>query len=56
MQINQLSRPHQDDCKTKRDIKKRETNQRTFTESHNWSNNKQQVNNNRTAALERTAA
>ena len=27
-----------------------------ITDSHNWSNNKQKVNNNRTTALERTAA
>ena len=46
---------HQDDCKTKRDIKKRTTKHRTIIESHNGSNNKQ-VNNNRTIALERTAA
>ena len=29
---------------------------RTITESHNESNNQQQINNNRTTALERTAA
>ena len=52
-QSNQLSLPHQDDCKTRRDIKKRKTKHRTITESHNSSNNKQQVNNNRTTALER---
>ena len=55
-QSNQLSLPHQDDCKTRRDIKQRTTKHRTITESHNGSNNKQQVNNNRTTALERTAA
>ena len=53
---NQLSLPYQDDCKTRRDIKSRTTRPRTITESHNGSNNKQQVNNNRTTALERTAA
>ena len=52
----QLSPPHQDDCKTRRDTKKRTTKQRTMTESHNWSSNKQQVNYNRTTTLERTAA
>ena len=40
-QSNKLSLPHQDDCNTR--------------DSHNGSNNKQ-VNNNRTTALERTAA
>ena len=53
---NQLSLPHQDDCKTRRDIKQRTTNHRTITESHNGSNNKQQVNNNRTNALERISS
>ena len=33
-QSNQLSLPHQDDCKTRRDIKKRTTKHRTITESH----------------------
>ena len=51
-QSNQLSLPHQDDCKTRRDIKRRTTKHRRITESHNGSNNKQQVNNNRTTALE----
>ena len=55
-QSNQLSLPHQDDCKTRRDFKKRTTKHRTITESHNGSNNKQQINNNRTTTLERTAA
>ena len=58
-QSNQLSLPHQDDCKTRRDIKKRTTKHRkhrTITESYNGSNYKHQVNNNRTTALERTAA
>ena len=55
-QSNQLSLPHQDDCKTRRDIKKRTAKHRTITESHNGSNNKQQVNNNRTTAFKRTAA
>ena len=53
-QINQLSLPHQDDCNTRMDIKKRTTKHRTITD--NGSNNKQKVNNNRTTALERTAA
>ena len=55
-QSNQLSLPHQDDCNTKMDIEKRTTKHRTITDSHNGSNNKQKVNNNRTTALERTAA
>ena len=55
-QSNQVSLPHQDDCKTRRDIKKRTSKHTTITESHNASNNKQQVNNNRTTTLERTAA
>ena len=55
-QSNQLSLLHQDDCKTRRGIKKHTTKYRTITESHNGSNNKQHVNNNRTTALERTAA
>ena len=55
-QSNQLSLPHQDDCKTRRDIKYRTTKHRTITDSHNGSNNKQKVNSNRTSALERTAA
>ena len=54
-QSNQLSLPHQDDCKTRRDIKKRTTKHRTITESRNGSNNKQQVIIKRTTALERTA-
>ena len=52
---NQLSLPHQDDCNTRTDTKQR-TKHRTITDSHNGSNNKQQINNNRTIALERTAA
>ena len=55
-QSNLLSLPHQDDSKTSRDIKKRTTKHRAITESHKGSNDKQQVNNNRTTALERTAA
>ena len=54
-QSNQLSLPHQDDCKTRRDIQKCTTKHRPITESHNGRNNKQQVNNNRTIALEWTA-
>ena len=55
-QSNQLSLPHQDDCNTRMDIKQRTTKHRTITDSHNGSNNKQKVNNNRTTGLERTAA
>ena len=55
-QSNQLSLPHQDDCNTRMGTKQRTTKHRTITDSHNWSNNKQKVNNNRTTALERTAA
>ena len=53
---NKLSLPHQDDCNTRTDTKQRTTKHRTITHSHNGSNNKQKVNNNRTTALERTAA
>ena len=49
----QLSLPCQDDCKTRMDINERTTNHRTITDSHNGSNNKQQINN-RTTALEGT--
>ena len=45
-----------DDCKTRMDIKLRTTKHRTITDSHNGSNNKQRINNNRTTDLERTAA
>ena len=55
-QSNQLSVPHQDDCNTRTDTKQRTTKHRTITDSHNGSNNKQRVNNNRTTALEQTAA
>ena len=34
-QSNQLSLPHQDDCNTRIDIKKRTTKHRTITDSHN---------------------
>ena len=36
--------------------KERTTKHRTITDSHNGSNNKQKVNNNRTTALKRTSA
>ena len=55
-QSNQLSLPHQDDCKTRMDIKKRTAKHRMFTDSHSGSDNKQQVNNNRTTALKWTTA
>ena len=55
-QSNQLSLPHQDDCNTRTDTKQRTTKHRTITDSHNGSNNKQKVTNNRTTALERAAA
>ena len=55
-QSNQLSLPHQDDCNTRMDIKKRSTKRRTITHNHNGSNNKQKVNSNITTTLERTAA
>ena len=55
-QSNQLSLPHQDDCKTRMDIKLRTTKHRTITDSLYGSNNKQNDNNNRNIALERTAA
>ena len=55
-QSNQLSLLHQDECNTRMDIKQRTTKHRTITDSQNGSNNKQKVNNNRTTALEWTAA
>ena len=55
-QIKQLSLPHQDDCNTRMDIKKRTTKDRTITDSQNGSNNKRKVNNKRTTTLERTGA
>ena len=55
-QSNQLSLPHEDDCNTRMDTKPCTTKHKTITDSHNGSNNKQKVNNNRTTALERTAA
>ena len=57
-QSNHLSLPHQDDCKTRMDIRERTTKHITITDSHNGSNNKQKVNNNtnRTIALKRTTA
>ena len=55
-QSNQLSLPHQDDCNTRTDTKQRTTKHITITDSHNGCNNEQKVNNNRTTALERTAA
>ena len=54
-QSNQLSFPHQDDCKTGMGITLHTTKHKTITDSHNGSNIKQWLNNNRTAALERTA-
>ena len=48
--------PHQDDRNIRTDTKQRTTIHRTITDSHNGSNNKQKVNNNRTTASERTAA
>ena len=47
---------HQAGCKTRMDIKPRTTKHRKITDSHNGSNKKQQINNNRTTALERTPA
>ena len=55
-QSNQLSLPHQDDCKTRMDTKQRTTKHGTITDSNNGSNNQQRINNNRTTTLERTAA
>ena len=55
-QSNQLSLLHQDDCKTRMDTKQCTTKQSTITESQNGSNKQQRINNNRTTALERTAA
>ena len=46
---------HQDECKTRIDIKLCITKHRKITESHNGSKNQQGINNNRTIALEWTA-
>ena len=40
-QSNKLSLPHQDDCKTRTDIKKRTAQHITIKDSHNGSSNKQ---------------
>ena len=48
--------PSQDDCNTRTDTKQRTTKHITITDSENGSNNEQNVNNNRTTALERTSA
>ena len=50
-QRNQLYLPHQDDCKTRMDIKQRTTKHRIITESHNGSNNKHRITNNRKHCL-----
>ena len=55
-QSNQHSLPHQDDCKTRMDIKSLTTKHRTITDYNNESYNQQRINNNRTSTLERTAA
>ena len=52
-QSNQLSLPHQDDCKTRMYIKYRTRKRRTITDCNNESKNKQRINNNGTTALER---
>ena len=48
---NQLSLTHQDDYKTRTEIKLRTTKHRAITDSYNGSNNKQKSNNNQTTAL-----
>ena len=53
-QSNQFSLSHQDDCKLEW-TKLCTTRHRIITDSHKGSNNKQCLNNNRAAALERTA-
>ena len=40
-QSKQISLPHQDNCKTRMDIKQSTTKHRTITDSNNGSNNKQ---------------
>ena len=49
-QSNQLFLPHQDDCNTRMDVNYRTTKHKTITDSHKGSNNKQNVNNNRSTA------
>ena len=55
-QSNKLSLPHQDDCKTRKNIKSRITKHTTITESRIGSNTQQRINNNRTTNLEWTVA
>ena len=47
-QINQLSLPHRDHCKTRMETYYCTTKYRTITESHNGSNNQQRIYNSRT--------
>ena len=54
-QSNQHPLPHQDDCKTRKEVTYKKK-PRTVTNFHSGSNNKQQIKNNRITALERTAA
>ena len=42
-QSNRLSLPHKDDCNTRTDTKQRTTKHRTIKDSHNGSNNKQNL-------------
>ena len=55
-QSNPLSLSRHDDYKTSIGHEVTQTKHGAIAESHNWSNNQQRINNNRTAALERTAA
>ena len=55
-QSNHLSLPHRNDCKARMDTILNTAKHKTITESQNGSNNPKQINNNRTTALEWTAA
>ena len=55
-QSNQLSLPNQDDCNTRTDTKLRTTKQEQLQTPTMWVTINKIVNNNRTTALERTAA
>ena len=50
------SRPHQDDCRTRKDTKQCTTKRGTNTDPHNGGNKQQRVNNDITASLEWTTA
>ena len=56
IQSNQLSLPYHDDFQSRIDIKQRTAKHILNEESHDGSNNQQRITNNRTTAIEWTAA